>query len=148
MTLETDFKDLMEADDDLMELLPGGIYEAIQVGEISRQSTPEAFDENQEIQPCAFIRMGTETKRGPYPNSVQTPVSIYMYERGTSEDIDVAMGIVYSMFNEKRVGSGNGVWNVEYNTGSWNEFDTGLNCNLCVMRFVAVRLKTLTAPAS
>lgn len=143
MTLESDFKDLMEADDDLMDLLSGGVYEAIQVGEISRQRTPGAFDSNKELEPCALVKMGVEIPRGPYVTSVQTSVQVFFYEHLSSVNIDAAMEIVYFMFNGAKVGEG--VWRIEHESSIWNQSDDALDATLCVIRFVAVRLKSLIA---
>lgn len=147
MTLETDFKDVMEDDNDLMELLSGGVYEAIEVGEISRQLTPGAFDANKELQPCALVKLGTEIPRGPYDTSVQTPVQIFFYEKsGSAVNSDRAMAIVYFLFNRKKVGEG--VWTIEHESTTWNQSDDALDAILGVMRFVAVRLKSITADPS
>jgi len=146
MTLESDFASVMEAESDLMDLLTGGVYEAIQVGEVSRQITPDAFDANKEIQPCALVKMGTEIPRGPYVTSVQTPVNIFFYERGSSVSIDEAMDMVYFLFNGQKVGDG--VWRIEHESSTWNQSDDALDANLCVLRFVAVRLKSVSGSPS
>lgn len=142
MNLEAEFKDVMEADNDLMERLTGGVYEAIEVGEVSRQLTPGAFDANKEIKPCALVKLGTEIPRGPYDTSVQTPVQIFFYESRSAVNIDRAMAIVYFLFTGQKVGEG--VWRVEHESTTWNQSDDALDANLGIMRFVAVRLKSPT----
>lgn len=145
MTLEAEFKEVMEADSDLMELLTGGVYEAIQVGEISRQLTPGAFDGNMKIKPCALIKQGTEIPRGPYRTSVQTSVQIFLYEHPKLLSISVAMDILFDLFNQLKMGDG--VWTVEYESSTWNErsgTDITVDWNSCAIRFVAVRLRSTT----
>ena len=43
----------LQADETLAGLLPGGIYDRLSVADVSRQATPDAFDEYQELLPCA-----------------------------------------------------------------------------------------------
>lgn len=150
MTLETDFITLINADLDLTALLPGKVYSAIEVDEISRQLTPDAFNANKELLACALVKQGIELPRGPYRQSgamsVQTNVTIFLYEYRTSENIDQAMDYLIDLFSEKRIADG--MWNIEYENGSWNQTDDTLNANLCVLRFNAVRMKTALAGGS
>lgn len=139
MSLEDDFIAAMEMDDLLVAALTGGIYSALLVGEISRQVTPNAFDVNGELSPCALVKMGVEVPRGPYPDSVQTPVQLFFYQQRTATEIDDAMSICFDLFNRARVGTG--TWQVEYESGSWNQSDDVLDAFLHVMRFVAVRIR-------
>jgi hypothetical protein len=142
MTLESDFVTVMQADNELMALLAGGVHQALAVGQISRQNTPAAYDENSELQPCALVKLETEIPTGPYPNSVQTPVSIYFYQREHGDVIDEAMALVFPMFNRVKLGSG--VWRVEYENSVWNQYDAALECALNMMRFNVIRLKPAT----
>lgn len=139
MSLESDFLAVMQASDVLSEFLPGGMYSAIEVGEISRQFTPDVFDANKELQPCALVKVGVEIPRGPYPESVQTPVQIFFYQKYTSTDIDNAMTVAFALFNYKKIG--NGTWRVEYESGAWNQADDALNAIMHVLRFNVIRLR-------
>lgn len=139
MSLEDDFLAVMQGSDLLIYLLPGGMYSAITVGEISRQFTPEAFDANSELQPCALVKIGVEVPRGPYPDSVQTPVQIFFYQKYTSAEIDNAMTITFALLNYAKIGVG--TWRVEYESGGWNQADDVLNAILHVLRFNAIRIR-------
>lgn len=139
MNLEDDFIEVMQADEALMAILNGGVYSAIAVGEISKQLTPAVFDANKELQPCALVKMGVETPRGPYPDSVQTPVQIFFYQYRTASAIDDAMALAFALFNYRKIGDG--TWRVEYESGAWNQSDDVLNAYLHIMRFVVVRRK-------
>lgn len=135
MSLSDDIKAALEADDDLMDLLTGGIHNDVE--EINKQDTPTAFDANKEIMPCALIKIGNESKRGPYERSVQTPVTIYFYERAGYDVIEPAMVIVYDIMNDQRIGAG--VWQLIYEISVNQQRDVALDCPLGSHRFVAVR---------
>ncbi len=137
MNLSDDIKDRLEEDSELMALLTGGIHNDVE--EISRQNTPDAFDANNEIRPCALIKIGTEIPLRGYLTSVQTPVTIYFYERSGYETIETAMGFVYADLNEQKIG-GN-VWNIEFDNAVYQQRDQALDCALGTLRFVAKRLK-------
>lgn len=139
MNLEDEFLAVMATSDSLAELLPGGQYSAIGVGEISRQFTPDVFDNNQELQPCALVKMGTEVPFGPYPESARAIVQIFFYQRNATQDIDDAMAIVFPLLNYKKIGAG--TWRIEYENAAWNQPDDVLNANMHIMRFAAIRLK-------
>lgn len=135
MSLSDDIKSALETDTPLMTLLTGGIFNDVE--EISRQNTPGAFDSNRELKPCALIKIGTETKRGPYPRSVQTPVTIYFYQRSGYGVIEQAMEKAYDDLNDERIGTG--VWQLIYDLSVNQQRDIPLDCPLGSHRFVAVR---------
>ncbi len=137
MNLSDDIKARLEEDSELMTLLTGGIHNDVE--EISRQNTPGAFDANNEIRPCALIKIGTEIPLRGYLTSVQTPVTIYFYERGGYDTIETAMGFVYADLNEQKIGGS--VWNIEFDNAVYQQRDQALDCALGTLRFVAKRLK-------
>ena len=135
MSLSDDIKAALVADAPLVALLTGGIFNDVE--EINRQLTPGAFDSNKEIKPCALIKLGTESKRGPYERSVQSPVTIYFYQRSGYNVIEQAMEKAYDLLNDKRIGSG--VWQVIYDISVPQQRDVALDVPLGMHRFVAVR---------
>lgn len=138
MTLSEDIKNALEANYDLMDILTGGIH--INAEEISRQNTPSAFDANGEIQPCALIKIGVESRlRSGIDNSVNTPLVIYFYERQGYTNIAVAMEYAFDILNEKKFGEN--VWNIEFDIAVNQQRDTALDCALGSLRFVAKRLR-------
>jgi len=136
MSLSDDIKSTLEADDDLMDLLTGGVHNDVE--EINRQDTPTAFNSStKELKPCALIKIGTESKRGPYERSVQTPVTIYFYQRSGYNIIEQAMEMTYDLLNDQRIGTG--VWQLIYELSVNQQRDIPLDCPLGSHRFVAVR---------
>lgn len=138
MSLRDDLKTVLEADTTLMSVLTGGVHAGIE--EINRQSAPGAFDDNKEILPCALIKLGTESRlRSGIKNSVNTPVTIYFYERSGYDSIDQAMSLAFTDLNEKKIGTN--VWNIEYDIAVSQQRDTALDCALGSLRFVAKRMR-------
>ena len=135
MSLSDDVKTVLEADATLMALLTGGVHDDVE--EVSRQNTPTAFDASGEIMPCALIKLGVETRRGPFAHSVQTPVTIYFYEFSSYEVINPAMARVYGLLHDQKIGSA--TWRVDYESSTHNQRDSGLDCAFTTARFVAVR---------
>ncbi len=136
MSLSDDIKAALEADAPLMILLTGGIFNDVE--EINRQDTPGAFDATtKDLKPCALIKIGTESKRGPYERSVQTPVTIYFYQRARYNVIEPAMEMTYDILNDQRIGTG--VWQLIYDISVNQQRDIPLDCPLGTHRFVAVR---------
>ncbi|RPI92885.1 MAG: hypothetical protein EHM40_11580 [Chloroflexi bacterium] len=145
MSLSDEIKAALEADSDLMDYLTGGIYNDVE--EINRQNTPEAFDANGELEPCALIKLGTESKlRSGILNSVNTPITIYFYQRAGYNIIEPAMDLAYVDLNDKKIGSH--VWNIEYDIAVHQQRDTALDCALGSLRFVAKRMREIEVAGS
>ncbi len=139
MSLSDEIKTALEADTPLAALLTGGIHNDVE--EISRQGTPTAFDETtMELLPCALIKVGSESRlRSGIPNSVNTPVTIYFYQRSGYVAIEAAMNLAFTDLNEKKIGTN--VWNIEFDVSVNQQRDTALDCPLGSLRFVAKRLR-------
>ncbi len=137
MTLQSDVEAVLEADATLMALLTGGVFSGIE--EISYQNAAGAFDANKELKPCALVKCGVETRRGPYDEaaSVQTPITIYFYQRDDYTAINPAMDRTLALLHMAKVGTG--TWEVEFESQVNDTRDIALDCPLGTMRFVAVR---------
>jgi len=138
MSLTDDLKTVLEDNDSLMALLTGAVHNDVE--EISYQNTPSAFDANRELKPCALIKFGTETRlRSGILNSVQTPLTLYFYQRDDYDVIEQAMDLVFTDLNEQKIGTN--VWNIEFDIAVHQQRDVALDCALGMLRFVAKRLR-------
>lgn len=136
MSLSDSIKTALEAHAPLMALLTGGIY--VEVEEISRQNTPDAFDAtSKEIEPCALIKLGVETKAGPFSTSVRTPIRIYFYQRQGYDVIYPAMDMVFNLLNDQQIGER--VWNIEFSNDIKGQRDQALDCPLGSQIWTAIR---------
>lgn len=139
MSISDEIKSAMTGNAALMAVLTGGVHNDVE--EISRQGTPNAFDAiTREIQPCALIKIGTEVPlRSGYPTAVQTPITIYFYQRQGYASIEDAMEKTFTLLNDTQTGTN--VWRIEYDLSVWQMRDTALDCAMGYERFVAKRLR-------
>lgn len=137
MSMADDVLTALQADDALVEMLTGGIFIGLQ--EINRHYAPAAFDENKEILPCALIKFGNEIPMQGYTNSVQTPFTIYIYQRFGYDVINPALDAIFDDLNWQKIGAH--TWNVEFDTSMTDQRDDTLDCALGTIRFVAKRIR-------
>ena len=138
MSLSDDIKTALQQDGTLVALLTGGIHNDVE--EISRQNTPGAFDANKELKPCALVKYNTELPlRSGYLRAVQTPVTIYFYQRQGYNVIEQAMDLAFNKLNETQIGTN--VWSLEFDIAVNQQRDTALDCALGSLRFIAKRLR-------
>jgi hypothetical protein len=130
---------LLSNDSTLMATLVGGLYDAADVGEISRQETPSAFDANGEIQPCGLLRFGTIAPTGPYLHGARLSFSIYLYELQGYTDIETVRARVYALLQQATVTpAAGGCWEIRHTDDVLDTRDSALECSLAVSRFEAV----------
>jgi hypothetical protein len=139
MTWLADVTDILKADDTLTELLTGGIYD--DVVEISRQLTKDAFDANKEILPCLLLKSGNEAALQNKISAVQTPLTLYFYQRAGYDVIDAALSLTVALLAQRHVGE-SGIWEIQFNTEIARTTDDALNCSLAVQRYNVIRLKS------
>lgn len=139
MSLSDDIKTVLTGNAPLMAVLTGGVFNDVE--EISRHKTAGAFDSNKEIKPCALIKFNTEIpfSAAKIANAVQTPLTIYFYERSGYANIESAMDMVFTLINDSQIGTN--VWRLEFDIAVYQQRDTALDCPLGSLRFVAKRLR-------
>jgi len=138
MTLSDDIKAVLVADTSLAALLAGGIHNDVE--EISRANTPSAFDSStKEWKPCALIKLGTEIPLFGYDRSVQTPFTIYLYQRQGYDIIEAAMDLIYDDLHKSQTGTN--VWEIFHDASVYQLRDQALDCALASQRFTATRLR-------
>lgn len=106
MSREDDFKTRMEADATLMAILTGGVYTKAETGRegITRDTTPDAFDGDGYLLPCALVRQRGLTPDGVLLDemavqaSTAQVVEIYLYEDSGYSNIDAALARLFVLF--------------------------------------------------
>lgn len=134
----------LTADVTLMGILSGGLYDANEVGEISRQNTPEAFDANSELKPCGLMRMGSPTSFGPYTYSARSGMSLLFYERAGYANTEAARERVYTLLHESKLtpaGETAGCWVIRWTDDVLQQEDTALKASLELSRYEAVVMR-------
>jgi len=139
-TIAQSIKSLLAADSSLTALVTGGIYAAEDIGEITRQSAPAAFDANKEILPCLLIKVDGEADIPPHRTGSRMMVSIFGYQRSGHATIVAALDKVYVDLHRQKL-SGQRVWEVRHANDIHDEEDQGLQCSMDVSRFEVYRLR-------
>jgi len=137
--MRTAISSLLSGDGTLTGTLTGGVYSAGTVGEISRQTTPDAFDANEEVEPCGLLRFETDAPWGVHDASARLYFAVLLYERVGSSAIDTARARIYALLHRQVVapdGDG-GCWEIRHAGDTLDQEDPALGCGLAVCRYVA-----------
>src|SRR5512137_273515 len=135
MTLGSELVASLTEEEELIEGLAGltgGVYDADVVGEISRQTTPDAFDTNGEILPCALVRVGSETTIPPYRRGSRASVNVYFYQYAGYDVILGARDALLDAWHDTQIGTG--TWALEH-AQDITQRDPALNCSLIVSTY-------------
>ena len=135
MSLRSAVLAVLTGDTTLMATLTGGVYGET---EISRQETPDAFDANGEIEPCALLTMEAEDPTGPFETSSRAFVAVYFYARSGYSAIDTALARVYALLHRQRV-SGESVWEIRHAGDVRDQRDPALDCAMSMSRYTVYR---------
>jgi hypothetical protein len=127
---------LLKDDLALRATLPGGIYVSTEIG---RQTTPEAFDDNNELLPCGLLKLETQTPWGPFRDSARLYFTLMLYQRAGTEAIEAARQRVYELLHRQVIPpeGGGGCWEVRHAGDVLDAEDSALECRLAVSRYVA-----------
>lgn len=127
---------LLVNDATLMATLTGGVH---QVQEISRQTTPAAYDANLEVKPCALLKASTATPWGPHQHSGRFYFQILLYERHGDTSIEAARLRIYDLLHRARVTpvNGDGCYDIRHTGDVLGQEDSVLGAALALSRFVA-----------
>lgn len=127
----------LEADATLMAILTGGVHDGV---EISRQDTPGAFDANEEIEPCALVKLTTEVPDGPHDAGAVQYFNIFLYERSGFTNIDAARARIWTLLHKQKLGSG--TYEVAHADDVLDQEEPALGCSMARSRYMATRLRT------
>lgn len=148
MSFINDVFTVLSTDEELIALLPGGMYSGSGedgVREISRTNTPAAFYANLKIEPCMLVVSNTDLKSGPFSRSIITTFSIYFYQLIGFDVIEQAMARCFDLLNEQRIGDK--IWEITFSNSVENQNDIALDCSLSTQRYIATRMRAEYEPA-
>lgn len=135
--MQAEIVELLRSDSALELLLTGGVYDAGEVVEISRQDTPPAFNANCEILPCLLVKLSTDTLAGPVLTGARLGMTLYFYQRYGYQIIDLARLRTYELLHRVRIQPvTGGAWEVSHAQDLLNQKDDALDCSLIVSRYV------------
>lgn len=124
----------LQADSALMALLPGGLYDGIAVQDISRQATPDAYDEWGEMKPSGLLKPESQTPAGPLPDSSRLFVTLWLYQQSGGAAIDAARERAYRVLHRANL---DGMWEVRHANDVLGAEVQGLDLPTIMSRFVA-----------
>ena len=137
----------LEADPYLTQKLVGGIYGNT---EVSRQLTPDAFDECKELRPTALVTLGESVHSNvvhPFKEAYTQPFDIYLYERREPQrkNAGAARGIIQpaafkvkEILNCKRLEPCNRLLRareIEFTGAVNNGYDDDIDAKMIVLSF-------------
>lgn len=125
----------LQADSTLTTTLTGGLYRA---KEISRQETPNAYDANGELLPCALVKQETATPWGPIYDSGRIYATVWFYDRDGYTAIEAARKRVYTLLHRAKLtpvdGSGN--YDIRHSGDVLDQEDPVLSVPMAMSRYV------------
>lgn len=104
----------LTGDASLLATLPGGVFDGRTVQEISRQATPTAYDQWQEMKPCALIRAETQTPWGPLRSGTRLHVVVWLYAQGNYTALETARERIYTLLHRKQLSTTQGIFEVRH----------------------------------
>lgn len=125
----------LTGDTALAALLPGGLYDGRTVQEISRQNTPAAYDEWQEIRPCGLIRAETQAPWGPLHDGSRLYVAVWLYAQGTYAALDAARERIYALLHRQQLRTDAGIFDVRHASDMTGLEAPGMPAALTVCRY-------------
>lgn len=124
----------LQGDSQLMTLLSGGLYDGREVQDISRQATPDAFNEWSELEPCGLLKAESQAPTGPHPDSARLFVTLWLYQQAGTAAIDAARERAYALLHRKNLA---GTWEVRHAGDVLGAEVQGLDMPMVMSRYAA-----------
>lgn len=128
--------DLLQNDAILTATLTGGVHRAV---EISRQTTPTAYDGRRELLPCALVKQETATPWGPHDNSGRLYITVWFYDRADYTAIETARKRVYALLHRTKLTptDGSGCYDIRHANDLLDQEEPALSVPMAMSRYVA-----------
>lgn len=125
---------LLQNDTALAAILTGRVHHAV---EISRQTTPDAYDSKRELRPCALVKHETATPWGPHDDSGRLYIVIYFY--GPLVAIEAARQRVYQLLHRTKLtpSDGSGCYDIRHANDLLDQEEPELGVPMAMSRYVA-----------
>ena len=138
-TLRQAVKAELEGDATLLATLTGGVYDR---RGINRTSTPDAYNDRGELEPCAVVVVEAATPIGPHPDYRIERVffAVYLYEEegNAYAGIDVAKQRIKALLHQQRVTTTpDTVWEIRHADSLGDSYDEVLKAEMSFERFFA-----------
>ena len=127
----------LQGDGTLAGLLTGGIYDGGAVDAISRQETPDAYDANLELLPCALVRAESATPWGPICDAGRLYFVVWMYQRSGAATIEAARLRIYTLLHRQQLSTTDGIYRIDHANDLLGLDEAPLSAKAVMSRFVA-----------
>lgn len=126
----------LQGDATLTGILPGGVHRA---PEISRQTTPDAYNQQQELLPCALVKQESATPWGPHADSGRVYMTVWFFQRDGYEQIEGARQRVYALLHRQKLTppDGSGCYDIRHADDVLDQEEPVLGVPMAMSRFVA-----------
>lgn len=127
---------LLQAGAILSDILTGGVHHA---PEISRQATPDAYDQSRELLPCALVKQESATPWGPHADSGRVYVTVWFFARSGYTHIEAARKRVYARLHRQKVtpSDGSGCYEIRHADDLLDQEEPMLGVPMAMSRYVA-----------
>lgn len=124
----------LQGDSALAAILTGGLYDGVAVQDISRQATPNAFDEWAEMKPCGILKPESQSPTGPHPDGARLFVALWLYQQRGAAEIDAARERAYRVLHRAKLA---GMWDVRHANDVLGAEVAALDVPVIMSRYVA-----------
>jgi hypothetical protein len=131
-----DVQGVLSGDASLLAILTGGLYDGLEVREITRQATPNAFDAFGELLPCAITKPETATPWGPHPDSGRLYLLVWFYQQQNHVQIEAARERVYKLLHRQEIAGATGIYDVRHANDLLGVEAQGLDVPMIMSRYV------------
>jgi hypothetical protein len=139
---------LLAADSEFSLALTGGLYNGLDVIEISRTDTPNAFDSNLDLLPCCLMVPENQVPmRNPYKTAAREFFVLYFYNSRANgyRAIKAARDRAYALLHDQQVTpvDGSGCWQLQHVGDTLHQEDPTLEGGVPmeVSRFMGIILR-------
>ncbi len=138
---------LLRADSLFMDGLIGGFYDSAgepSIDEVSRQTTPQAFDAETRVLPCGLLRYGVTTTDRRVSRGARLTMRLFLYQRGSRSVIEPARRRAFTLLHEQTVALGPGegtCYEIVHLDDDPGGEDDALKCKLIICRFQAALMR-------
>lgn len=127
----------LQADTALTTILTGGLYDGVAIQDITRQATPDAFDEWGEMKPCAILKPESQAPAGPHAHGARLFVALWLYQQHGGAEIDAVRERAYQVLHRSQLAGGGGLWDVRHANDVLGAEVQGLDAPMVMSRYVA-----------
>ncbi len=131
----------LTGDATLVATLTGGIYDGRTVMDVSRQGTPDAYDDYLELLPTALVRASTETPFGGVEYGHRLYFSVWLYARASFAALETARLRIFTLLHRQQLAGATGLFEIRHDADLLGLEAPGIEAAMVVCNYYAARSK-------